>query len=81
MNRQIRILSSNPEKIKEVRDILNEFNIEVISNNIKLEELQTDDVIHLVKDKALKAYKKIGRPLIVEHTGLYIEKLMDCQED
>lgn len=58
MNRQIRILSSNPEKIKEVRDILNEFNIEVISNNIKLEELQTDDVIHLVKDKALKAYKK-----------------------
>lgn len=58
MNRQIRILSSNPEKIKEIRDILNEFNIEVIPNKTKLEELQTDDVIHLVKDKALKAYKK-----------------------
>ena len=75
MNRQIRILSSNPEKIKEIRDILNEFNIDVIPNKTKLEELQTDDVIHLVKDKALKAYKKIGRPLIVEHTGLYIEKI------
>lgn len=59
MNRQIRILSSNPEKIKEIRDILNEFNIEVIPNKTKLEELQTDDVIHLVKDKALKAYTTV----------------------
>ena len=40
MNRQIRILSSNPEKIKEIRDILNEFNIEVIPNKTKLDELQ-----------------------------------------
>ena len=75
MVKQIRFLSSNPEKIKEINTILKDDGIEVISNNTKLEELQTNDVRHLVKDKALKAFKKIGRPLIVEHTGLYIDKI------
>ncbi|WP_294531688.1 non-canonical purine NTP pyrophosphatase [uncultured Bacteroides sp.] len=75
MDKQIRFLSNNLEKIEEVRTILQSCGIEVIPNRTKIVELQTDDVRLLVKDKALKAFKKIGRPLIVEHTGLYIDKI------
>ena len=75
MDKQIRFLSNNLEKIEEVRRILQSCGIEVIPNRTKIVELQTDDVRLLVKDKALKAFKKIGRPLIVEHTGLYIDKI------
>ena len=75
MSKQIRFLSNNKFKIKEVTSILEEYDIEVLPLSAKIEELQTNDVTHLVKDKALKAYKKIGRPLIVEHTGLYLENI------
>ena len=75
MKKQIRVLSKNPEKIREIKEILDSNDIEVISNKTKIEEIQTENVHHLIEDKALKAYKKIGRPLIVEHTGLYIDKI------
>src|SRR6185436_7594766 len=29
----------------------------------------------LVKDKTLKAFRMVGRPLFVEHTGLYLSHL------
>ena len=69
------MLSNNPHKIEEVKDFLKAYNIEVIGKVIKLEELQTENLESLIKDKALKAYRKIGRPLIVEHTGLSLEKI------
>lgn len=53
--------------------ILKEAGVSVIPVNAKVEELQTEDTSRLVKDKALKAFEKIGRPLFVEHTGLYID--------
>lgn len=73
--KKIRMLTSNPHKLKEVQDFLRDYSIDIIGNVVKLEELQTEDLDFLVKDKALKAYRKIGRPLIVEHTGLFLEKI------
>ena len=71
----IRFISNNQYKIKEAASILNASDVNVIPVNMKIEELQTDDVQHLVQDKALKAFKAIGRPLFVEHTGLFIDKI------
>lgn len=71
----IRFISNNRYKISEATAILGEAGINVIPISEKIEEIQTDDVIHLVKDKALKAFKKIGRPLFIEHTGLYIDRI------
>lgn len=73
--KKIRFLSSNPHKISEVREILGPKNIEAIPVPRKIEEIQTDDVIVLVRDKAIRAYEMIGRPLFVEHTGLYADAL------
>lgn len=73
--REIRFVSRNKHKLKEAVDILKPYGIKVIPLNIKLEELQTEDTKGLVRDKLLKAFRKVGRPLFVEHTGLYLERL------
>jgi len=70
---EIRFLSGNKFKIEEASLILESAGISVVPVNAKVEELQTEDTSRLVKDKALKAFEKIGRPLFVEHTGLYID--------
>ena len=70
----LRFLSTNPSKIEEVKKILSP-NIEIISHKEKIEEIQTEDEKKLVRDKLLKAFNKIGKPVFVEHTGLYINAL------
>jgi len=69
----IRFVTNNDNKLKEVQSFLK--NIDIIPAKLKIEEIQTDDVKKLVKDKLLKAFQKVGRPVFVEHTGLYIESL------
>jgi XTP/dITP diphosphohydrolase len=66
----VRFLSSNSCKIAEVEAILGPAGVRVIPSQIKIEELQTEDVRRLVRDKLLKAFEHIGRPVFVEHTGL-----------
>jgi XTP/dITP diphosphohydrolase len=72
---EIRFLSSNEFKISETRKLLENTNIKIVPLNIKIEELQTTDENKLVKDKLLKAFTKIGKPIFVEHTGLFLEEL------
>ena len=71
---EIRFVSSNPYKVAEAKTILGG-RISVLESRLKIEELQTTDTPKLVRDKLLKAYRQIGRPLFVEHTGLYLEHL------
>ncbi len=72
---EVRFVSSNRFKIEEAKAILSPVGITVVPVNIKIEELQTTDTERLVQDKALKAFGRIGRPLFVEHTGLYLNYL------
>jgi len=72
---QIRFLSRNRYKIDETSRILQKHGIEIIGSNVEIEELQTSNTERLLRDKALKAFKQIGRPIFVEHTGLYLDLL------
>lgn len=72
---KIRFLSANRHKIDEVQRILTPSGVEVVPISRKIEELQTEDVDRLVRDKLAKAFAMIGRPLFVEHTGLYLSGL------
>lgn len=72
---KIRFISDNPFQIQEARTILAQSKIEVIPINLKIAELQTEDSARLIKDKAIRAFQKIGRPLFVEHTGIYVNYL------
>ena len=74
---EIRFVSGNQFKIDETIEIMKGSSISIVPFNIKIEELQTLDVKSLVKDKLMKAFSMIGRPLFVEHTGLYIKYLND----
>lgn len=74
-DKEIYFLSKNKYKLKEVKEILNLKNYEICLNEEKIEEIQSKDMIKIVEDKLLKAFKKISRPLIVEQTGLILEDL------
>jgi XTP/dITP diphosphohydrolase len=71
----IYFVSSNEFKINEAISIMAPFGVHVIAHELKIKELQTMDTEELVRDKAKRAFKEIGRPLFVEHTGLYLELL------
>ena len=70
---RLRFLSSNPNKIAEAKAILSAAGFDLIAVERKLEEIQSANVELLVRDKCIKAFRLIGRPVFVEHTGLYIE--------
>lgn len=72
---KIRFMSGNAHKITEVQRILSPVGVDVMAVSKKIEELQTEDVERLVRDKLVKAFEAIGRPLFVEHTGLYLSGL------
>lgn len=68
-------MSGNAHKITEVQRILAPVGVDIVPVSRKIEELQTEDVESLVRDKLTKAFEAIGRPLFVEHTGLYLSGL------
>lgn len=55
--------------------------VDIVAVPKKIEELQTEDVEALVRDKLIKAFDVIGRPLFVEHTGLYLRGLNGLPRD
>lgn len=59
--------------MEEVKDMLCSPSIEVHFVDKKIDEIQSNNMKEIVLDKAIKAFKHIGYPVIVEHTGLLIK--------
>ena len=72
---RLRFLSSNVQKVAEVTAILGPAGIEIVPVERKLDEIQTQDIEQLVRNKCIRAFRLIGRPVFVEHTALYIDAL------
>jgi XTP/dITP diphosphohydrolase len=72
---RIRFLSGNGYKISEASAILGAANVEVVPVNLDIPELQTSNVELIVRDKTLKAFDRLGHPLFVEQTGLYLDRM------
>ncbi|MGI0115205.1 non-canonical purine NTP pyrophosphatase [Zooshikella sp. RANM57] len=73
---EINFVTKNPHKAKEVQSILgNDIGVSIVHASLKIHEIQTEDINLIVRDKILKAFRQIGRPVFVEHTGLYIDSL------
>lgn len=68
-------VSKNEFKHAEASRYLATLNIEVEKSDLEIQEIQTVDTEALVRDKASRAFKALGRPLFVEHTGLYLDTL------
>lgn len=75
MSLALRFLSNNSKKLEEAQAILAPASITVIPLEWKVDELQVLDTEHLVRDKALKAFNIVRRPVFVEHTSLSLRHL------
>ena len=72
MRDSLLFVSSNAGKVREVEAILG-FPVEQLA--LDLPEIQALDVEAVVRAKALTAFARAGRPVVVEDTGLYIDAL------
>lgn len=68
-------VSKSNEKADELAAFFSKHNISISHLDYSIEELQSNDVKRIVKDKAIKAFKHFSRDLIVEHTSLEIPYL------
>lgn len=75
MKMQIAYVTSNPNKARESVSILKEMNIEVEVVQLKILEIQSDDILEIAKFRAKEAYRQLRRPVIVEDAGLFIDAL------
>ena len=72
----IYIVSKNPHKQTELRGYLNTIhNVCIKEYTQEINEIQTVDVDVLIQDKLKKAFNFVKSPVIVEHTGLFLDEL------
>src|SRR5919108_4857453 len=73
--RTITFASTNQNKFLEVQSILSIWNISVDFLQTRLVEVQSDTLEEIAKEKAKTAFAQVGRPVIVEDDGLFIDSL------
>jgi XTP/dITP diphosphohydrolase len=71
----ITFVSTNQNKFLEVQSILSTRSIAVDFSQIHLVEIQSDSLEEIAREKAKTAIAKMGRPVIVEDDGLFIDSL------
>lgn len=67
--------STNQNKYREVQSILLSHGIAVDFVQINLVEVQSDSLEEIAREKAKSAFAQVGRPVIVEDDGLFIDAL------
>ena len=65
--------SSNEHKYEEAEKILAEFGIKLEFFKTDLVEIQDDSLSKIALQKALNAYEKCKKPVIIEDDGLFID--------
>ncbi len=68
-------VSSNYHKYQEAKKILHGFGINLGFFKYELEEIQSKSLGVIASKKALQAFQKCKKPIIVEDDGLYIDSL------
>jgi XTP/dITP diphosphohydrolase len=73
--RTITFASTNQNKYREVQSILSSHGIAIDLAQVNLVEVQSDSLEEIAKEKAKSAFAQVGRPVIVEDDGLFIDAL------
>jgi XTP/dITP diphosphohydrolase len=71
----ITFASTNQNKFLEVQSILSTQNVSVEFAKTSLVEIQSDSLEEIAREKAKTAFAKVGRQVIVEDDGLFIDSL------
>ena len=67
--------SSNEHKFKEVQRILSNLGVNIKLFKTTLEEIQSNSLNEIAKRKAIDAFTKIQKSIIIEDDGLFINSL------
>ncbi len=67
--------SSNKNKYREAKKILNNFGISVGFFNCELKEIQSDLLKDIATQKVIDAFRQCKKPVIIEDDGLFIDSL------
>ena len=68
-------VSSNSNKYKEAKSILDSFGIRLGFFKLTLEEIQSNSLTEIAENKAKDAFSKCKKPIIIEDDGLFIDSL------
>jgi XTP/dITP diphosphohydrolase len=68
-------VTSNPNKVTEVRQILREFSIVFDHLNLKYPEIQSSSLRKIASISARYLHDRLKRPLFIEDSGLFIDAL------
>lgn len=75
--KEIWFVTSSEDKYRELVEITQQFSGKVKPefkhHIVETSEIQTEDMDKLIHHKAMEAFKKIKRPLLVEHTSLHLK--------
>ncbi|MHC2331127.1 non-canonical purine NTP pyrophosphatase [Bradyrhizobium sp. USDA 4454] len=66
----LRFLTKNDYKFGEFGKLFKGTRYHLVKASVSIDEIQTDDMEALVRDKVVKAFAKTKRPIFVDHTGL-----------
>ena len=67
--------SSNEHKFEEVQRILSNLGVNIKLFKTTMEEIQSNSLNEIAKRKAIDAFTKIQKPIIIEDDGLFINSL------
>ncbi|MEM3065498.1 MAG: RdgB/HAM1 family non-canonical purine NTP pyrophosphatase [Candidatus Nitrosotenuis sp.] len=67
--------STNRHKFAEAKEILSSFGIRLSFLKLEAVEIQSDSLFEIARQKALDAYSKCKKPVIIEDDGLFINSL------
>lgn len=70
--KELLFVTGNPLKVEQIKKYL-KFPVGHIK--LELDEIQAPDLATVARDKALRAYKLVGKPVLVEDTGLFFNAL------
>ncbi len=68
------IVTGNNKKFAEMSRALHDLGIETERVDAEIDEIKSMDVECVVRDKALKAFALVQRPVLVDDSGIYFEK-------
>lgn len=72
--KQIFVATTNKGKLAEIQEI---FETPLVPVDLEIDEVQSKDLEYVARKKTEEAFKQLGKPVIVDDVGLFVEALND----